>query len=115
MASEKSIGPPAFDESTCTWREYKKEVLVWQSFTSLAPSRQGPALWMTLKGKAKEAVKDMELDTIKGDTGIDKMIQKLDTVFKTDDNQAAYLAYKNFESYVRPSDMSMQDFVVKFE
>ena len=115
MASEKLIGPPAFDENSCTWREYKKEVLVWQSFTNLPAARQGPALWMTLKGKAKEAVKDMELESIKSDTGIDEMIQKLDEVFRTDDNQAAYLAYRDFETYVRPTEMSMQDFIVKFE
>ena len=107
--------PPDFDEKKWTWREYKKEVEVWASLTNLCKPKQGPALWMALKGKAKEAVKEMEISEIKSENGLSIMLEKLDALFKTDDNQAAYLAYRDFESFVRPSEMSFQDFVVQFE
>ena len=109
------LTPPDFDENKTTWREYKKEVEVWSSLTSLSQEKQGPALWMALKGKAKEAVKEMEISDIKKDDGLTLMMEKLDEVFKTDDNQAAYLAYRDFENFVRPPEMSFQDFVIKFE
>ena len=68
------IAPPDYDESKMTWREYKKEVEVWSTLTNLSKHKQGPALWMALKGKAKEAVKDMEISEIKKDTGLDDMM-----------------------------------------
>ena len=40
---------------------------------------------------------------------------KLDLLFKTDDNQAAYIAYRDFENLLRPPDMSFQDFIIMFE
>ena len=115
MSSEKIIGPPNYDEKIYTWKEYKKEVDVWATLTNLRKPKQGPALWMALKGKAKEAVQEMTLDEIKSDNGFEQMIEKLDAVFKTDDNQAAYMAYRDFETFVRPADMTIQDFIIKFE
>ena len=115
MSSEKIIGPPNFDEKAFSWKEYKKEIEVWASLTNLPKKKQGPALWMSLSGKAKEVVQDMDLDEIKADDGLRKMLGKLDAVFKIDDNQAAYLAYRSFETFVRPVDMKMQEFVIKFE
>lgn len=115
MATSNIIVPPNFDESKMTWREYRKEVEVWASLTSLSKEKQGPALWMALKGKAKEAIKEMEIKDIKADSGLEVMMTKLDELFKTDDNQAAYLAYRDFEIFLRPQDMNFQDFVVKFE
>ena len=114
-ASHALVTPPDFDESKMTWREYKKEIEVWSSLTNLAKEKQGPALWMALKGKAKEAVKEMEISEIKENDGLTAMMEKLDIVFKTDDNQAAYLAYRDFESFVRPPHMKLQDFVIMFE
>ena len=107
MSNEKIVGPPNFDEKTFSWKEYRKEIEVWASLTNLPKKKQGPALWMSLSGKAKEVVQDMDLDEIKADDGISKMIRKLDAVFKIDDNQAAYIAYRNFETFTRPADMRM--------
>ena len=115
MAASHALAPPDYDESKTTWREYKKEIEVWSSLTSLPKDKHGPALWMALKGKAKEAVKEMEINDIKDENGLEVMIQKLDDLFKTDDNQAAYLAYRDFENLIRPVEMSFQDFVIKFE
>ena len=42
------------------------------------------------------------------------MIAKLDKLFKTDDNQAAYLAYRDFENLIRPIEMDFEDFIIKF-
>jgi hypothetical protein len=109
------ISPPIFDEAKMTWREYKKEIEVWSMLTSLSKQKRGPALWMNLKGKAKEAVKEMDLNEIKAEDGLEKMISKLEDVFNTVANQAAYMAYRDFENFVKPQNMNFQDFVIKFE
>ena len=115
MAASHALAPPDYDENKTTWREYKKEIEVWSSLTSLPKEKHGPALWMALKGKAKEAVKEMEISEIKVENGLGVMITKLDKLFKTDDNQAAYLAYRDFENLIRPTEMNFQDFIIKFE
>ena len=57
MASgEKICGPPNYDEKKFSWKEYKKEIEVWAALTNLGKRKQGPALWILLSGKAKEAV-----------------------------------------------------------
>ena len=115
MSNEKIIGPPNYDEAKFSWKEYKKEVEVWAMLTNLPKKKQGPALWMSLSGKAKEAIQDMDIDEIKADDGLHTMMAKLDSLFKVDDNQEAYLAYRTFETFLRPVDMKMQEFVIRFE
>jgi len=113
--SSNKLGPGDFDESKYTWKNYKKEVEVWSKFTKLSDDKKGPALWCSLTGKAKEAIQEMEIAEISAADGLQKIIDKLDTLFKIDENQAAYMAYQEFESFVRSPDISLQDFVVRFE
>ena len=114
--SQKFItGPPDYDESKFTWKNYKMEVDMWSELTKLTPEKKGPALWISLTGKAKEVVQDMAKEDIKAADGLTKMMDQLDKIFKIDDNQAAYISYQEFETFRRPSDMSLQDYVVKFE
>ena len=114
-ASQINVKPPVFDEKNMTWQEYKKEIEVWAMLTTLPEKKRGPALWISLTGKAKDAVKDMEIVDLAADDGLSKMMEKLDLVFKTDENHAAYMAYRNFELFLRDEQMSFQDFVIRFE
>ena len=107
--------PGDFDEAKFSWKNYKKELEVWAKFTKLSEDKRGPALWCSLTGKAKEAIQDMDIAEISAVDGLDKIITKLDSLFKIDENQAAYLAYQEFETYKRSTDVSLQDFLVKFE
>ena len=86
MSNEKIIGPPNYDEAKFSWKEYKKEVEVWAMLTNLPKKKQGPALWMSLSGKAKEAIQDMDTDEIKADDGLHMTVAKLDSLFEVDDN-----------------------------
>ena len=115
MSESNRMGPPDYDERKFTWSVYKKEVQVWAELTKLEDAKKGSALWMTLTGKAKSVVQHMTIDEIKAADGLNKMLDKLEEVFKPDGNQAAYLAYQEFESFKRPNDMLINDFVIKFE
>jgi len=107
--------PPAFDEEKQTWKEYKKELIMWKSLTSLETKKQGPALYLSLTGKAKEIVKDLDSEEIIANDGIDTMTQAMEAFFKKDENQEAYITYKQFEEYKRPKSMTVRDFIIKFE
>ena len=82
--------------------------------TTAPKGKQGPALWISLTGKAKDAIKEMVIADLAAD-GPTQMMQVLDLLFKTDDNRAAYMAYKSFELFLRDEHMSFQEFVIKFE
>ena len=107
--------PPSFDESNYTWKEYKKELSMWQSITSLDKKQQGPALYLALKGKAKDVTKDVDSDKITAEDGLDTIVKALDDIFKKYENQEAYMTYKQFEEYKRPRDMKVKDYIIKFE
>ena len=42
------------DDNYCAW---KNNVEVWQTFTKEEPRQQGPAVYLLLKGRAREAVR----------------------------------------------------------
>ena len=115
MAEHGKMGPPDYDESRYSWEIYKKEVQIWAELTKLADEKKGSAFWMTLTGKAKSVVQDMTIEEIKAKDGLTKMLTKLEDVFKPDANQAAYMAYQEFEMFKRPDEMKLPDFVIKFE
>ena len=107
--------PPVFDDENMSWKEYKKEIFIWQALTTLEVKKQGPALYLSLKGRAKEVAKGLSQESIIAEDGIDKILNELDKVFKKDENQEAYIAYKNFEEYKRCANVPVKDFVIRFE
>ena len=110
----KSHPPPEYHKGL-SWVDYKKEIKIWQALTTLAAEKQGPALYLSLKGKAREAALEIDIDQIKGANGVKAILDKLDKLFLEDTNQSAYLAYQKFETFKRPEQMSMKDYLVKFE
>ena len=46
---------PALNENS-VHEQWKKEIALWQAFTDLSAEKQGPAIFLTLSGKAREAV-----------------------------------------------------------
>ena len=115
MSNATKSSPPVFEEGIQTWKEYKKELMMWKTLTSLEATKIGPALYLALKGKAKEVIKDIEITEIAVDGGFDKIVETLDDIFKKDENQESYLTYKTFEEFKRPKDMKVKDYVIKFE
>ena len=110
----KSIPPPEFSESM-SWTDYKKEIKIWQALTTLDDAKQGPCLYLSLKGKAREAALELDIDAIKGEDGVNLILKRLDELYLEDTMQTAYLAYQNFETFKRPETMNMKDYLVKFE
>ena len=106
--------PPEFMESM-SWTDYKKEIKIWRALTTLTPEKQGPCLYLSLKGKAREAALELDIEAIKGEDGIQLILERLDVLFLEDTTQTAYLAYQTFENFKRLSKMLMKDYLVKFE
>ena len=114
MASENIKAPPKLSKSS-TYESWQKELQIWQAFTTLDKKKQGPAIFLTLSGKAKEAILELEVAEISAEDGVEKIIKKLDSLYQEDKVQTAYEAYDKFEKFQRPSEMAISDFIIEFE
>ena len=94
MASNLKTPPILEDEEH--YREWKQDLSVWQLFTELEEVRQGPAVYLILKGNAREAVRDLKPEEIGAAGGVKKITDKLDQLFLKDINTQTYLAFKTF-------------------
>ena len=106
--------PPALSKSS-SYENWLKEIKVWQKLTELDVRKQGPAILLSLEGKAKDSVLELDIDDIAKDGGVLIIIAKLDKLYLKDKAQTAYEAYDKFEKFQRSSDMSIKDFVYEFE
>ncbi|XP_057296098.1 uncharacterized protein LOC130625028 [Hydractinia symbiolongicarpus] len=112
--SKSWVPPPSLDKET-SYKDWKKEVQIWQALTELKAEKQGPAIFMGLRGKAKESVLELDIEQISAATGVKAITNRLDKIYLKDENQTAYLAYETFEKFKRPPEMSMNDYLIEFE
>ena len=57
----------------------------------------------------------MNIEALTDKTGVKILIEELDKMYLKDECSQAYEAYETFEKFVRPSGMSISDYVIKFE
>ena len=62
-----------------------------------------------------ESVRDLSKEEIGGKNGVKTITDKLGSVFLKDENTRAYLAFKEFYDYRRPSGVNITEFLVEFE
>ena len=99
MASQQQLKTPQVLVDEDGYGEWLNDVKIWQLFTDLEKKKQGPALYLTLTGRACECVRELTPEVIGGDDGVKKIIEKLDKLFMKDQSTRAYLAFKEFYDY----------------
>ena len=115
MASSENFKAPPSLKKSSSYESWQKELQIWQAFTNLPVKKQGPAIFLTLEGKAKEAALELDVAKISSDTGVAELLKKLDELYLADKVQTAYEAYDAFEKFHRPAEMSMSNFIIEFE
>ena len=106
--------PPTLEDST-VYENWKKEIKIWQVFRDLPKMKQGPAIYLTLSGKAREAVFELDIEKLNDDSGVDTVLKRLDKMFLQDSNQSAYMAYDKFEKFQMLPDMDIKEYINQFE
>ena len=86
--------PPSLSKST-SYETWLKEIQIWQTFTDLEPKKQGPAIFLTLEGQAREAVLELDVANISASDGVDKVITKLNGLFLKD-NSICFRSIRHF-------------------
>ena len=70
--------PPKMREDLL-YADWKTELEIWQSFTDLAKAKQGPAVFLSLKGKAcQTALAEVKPADLAKDTSVDTILNTLD-------------------------------------
>ena len=59
-----------YDHCAC-----KNDVEVWQAFTKEETKRQGPAVYLPPKWRAREPVRGISINDLKKDDGVEKIIR----------------------------------------
>ena len=105
--------PPELNND-CNYSDWKYDASVWQMLTKLDKTKQGPALYLNLKGKARECVKAIASPEIGSEEGFDKLIKALDKLYLKDEDTRAFMAIEEFY-YYRRSTENITDFLAHFE
>ena len=79
--------PPVL--ASVTYIEWTNNLKIWQLFTDLESERQGPTVSLSLTGRAREYVRDLTPEQISADDGMTKITDKLNAIFKKDQNTRA--------------------------
>ncbi len=106
--------PPPMRNDT-SYDDWKKEIEVWKLLTDLEKEKQGPALLLSLSGKARDAALELDIVDISTDTGLATIINRLDRLFLVDRDKLAFAAYEKFESHTRSSDLSIESYLADFD
>ena len=87
---------------------------LWEMATNIEKKNQAPTVFLTLEDKAKEAVLEMDPATLNTDNGMKLLYDKLDELYKGDENREAFFTFETFETYKRPKEMSIGDYLIAF-
>ena len=116
MAAFNDKTPPAFNRLSDDYSKWKKKFNIWKTITDLDKRKQGGNLILRLDDTTQEQVLELITEEeICSAEGADKILQKLDTLFKKDETLTAYRAYEDFESYKRPREIAIAEYLNEFE
>ena len=113
MATASNKTPPLFNKSK-SYSDWGGLVNLWTKFTDLDPTRQGPALVMSLEGKALDTILELDDKDISHKDGVTMIINKLNKLYKKDELNEKFEDLEKFENYKRSPETPMQQFLADF-
>ena len=114
MTTREHKGPPKLTDKT-NYADWKYDITVWQLFTDLQAVKQGPALYLSLEGKALECARGIEIANIGSENGFKTILDELDKLFLKDEDTRAFLEFEQFHGYKRSNSSGVTDFIAHFE
>ena len=106
--------PPSLSNSK-SYSDWLKLIEVWRKFTSLEPEKQGPAIVLSFEGEAQDAILELNTNDITDKDGVNKIIERLNRLYKKDELTGKYNALESFETYKRNSNTSIRNFLTELE
>ena len=115
MAKKLNFNSPPVMRDDLTYKEWRADLEIWSDFTELDAVKKGGAVFLTLTGKAQQTVRaSVSRDKLKAQDGLNAVLVCLDKLYLKDETSSGFAAFEDFVSYRRPSDTSIQDFLIEF-
>ena len=110
VATRKFLNPPVLTnvDSIDTWLH---DLQIWKCVTDLEKKQQGPVIYLSLPDKVRNSCRNISITNLNKDDGLDTLINNLERLYLKDKKALAYLAYEKFESFQRPTEMNIIDYI----
>ena len=95
--------------------DWIRELEIWQCVTDLESTKQGPAIYLSLSQKIRQECADISVNELNAENGVTLLINKLKDLYAKDTDQLSYTAYEQFETFCRPIEMNLTDYINEFE
>ena len=105
---------PILNESS-SYEAFVKEIKIWRLLKVCTAEEEGPMLFRTLTGKAKEAAMKLQVEQIGSAQGLDLILKELNKLYLSDENTRMFTALERFEQYKRPNELGISQFILEFE
>ena len=99
--------PPTLKKSV-PFKVWVEEVNLWQKHTDLQRCLQGPAIYLTLEGKARDNVQNLNINVV-------NIIDQLRKLYIGNGVVTVLEHYKVFENFERPNNMTLKQYIREFE
>ena len=107
--------PPTLQSCDNNYKSWKQLIRHWQDLSGLDPKTRASAIMLTLSGKALNAALQLPEADLKKEDGVDTLLKQLDTLYVKDPLSEKFRALESFETYRRPADLSINDFLIEYE
>ena len=114
MSTGSFKNPPKLEQHD-NYDNWVKALQLWRLATDVPKAKQGIAVVLQLAGKARDAVLELDVEVINSDNGIDKVLEKLNGIFKKDTIDTAYETFENFINFKREPSMNITTYIFEFE
>ena len=114
MAHANIKSPPVL-ETEEGYAEWKVDLSIWEMFTDLEKKKRGPAVYLSLQGRARDCVRDLPVADIGKENGVKLLTDKLDRAFQGDENARTFQSFKLFYDYRRPAGTNITEFLINYE
>ena len=111
-----TVIPPPFDKNKHDYGKWKDKLKMWLSITDLDKKKQGCSIVLGLDEETVETVRTtMSIEDLNQENAATQILDCLDKVYQKDESETTYELYEEFESYQRPQNMSINEYIQEFE
>ena len=110
----KRCDPPTLSDDV-DFDEWEREFQIWQIATDVEKGKQGARIYLSLKGKARENCKNIDVTSLQGDNGVKVLLDKLRALYAKDEAQVLFQIIEEFETYQRPDGLDIKDFLNEWD
>ena len=107
-------GLPVFSEEK-DFDQWVFEIDMWQGVTDVPLAKHGPLIFLSLNEKTREGCSSLTKSDLQKENGVELLTNKLRELYGDNEDQATFKAYEKFQTFTRPSNMSINEYISRFE